>query len=62
MLQGAFVLWQIFLLARIPLAVLKDVTFAAQEMRFTKDDILLLYTDGVAEAMNEMENSSGTNG
>lgn len=36
----------------LALAAMEDVTFVTQEMRFEGDDVLLLYTDGVTEAMN----------
>jgi sigma-B regulation protein RsbU (phosphoserine phosphatase) len=50
-----------FLPARpgIALGVVENMEFAAQETPFEEGDLLLLYTDGVTEAMNEEEELFG---
>ena len=41
------------------LGISEDVNFAVQETAFEKGDLLLLYTDGVTEAMNEKDGLFG---
>lgn len=45
----------------IPLGVTDDIDMEEKEIDLLKDDVLVLYTDGVTEAVNEQEEEFGEN-
>ena len=52
MLRGGRALW-LPMETALALGVMEDADFITQDTAFGKGDLLLLYTDGVTEAMNE---------